>query len=777
MPVSRTLLNARIEIPRVDGVRAPPRVLPAEADGFEVKRTLQGDAVPKAAREAKVLSFGSSSLLNAQGKPRWRGPGDTVRFEMLVRWNGDARKMPLAPAVYTNANHNDSPRIWRAHKMRFEKQDGDRATFVIDLPIWRLGNYRATGVILDGDRPALWASKRGIRDLVFRPYAVEHDRMIWNLVNIMNLGKPDRIGTFEDLLGDGSPETNGTYTLRAMAEDGVDCVRLLPVQPREASPYSKTAMFEVWAQYSKPAQEIEQRINKLREEPPSAERDGKLDELKAARFRAALRSLLEFIKQAQALGIRTVLDVVPNHVGKNLRVQDAFFTDEDGQPVDLFDPNATATRLEIRRNDGSQLAVGAGSAAAIERRIASGAANLQDAAPHIFGKWLDAHGARNKHEIADGGWFEWKKPGTWQLNHGTFRYDYRWFDHAQSAETERTRAYVLREMAFWILLGIDGFRIDHGTGLPWIFYQEDLNLLQAVADRYRPGLKIYIETEDFHTHDKTKPCSDTTEQGGFRALLGAVGPAQIRAAFDAPWRQNSSADAGNQDEGSAMRAFGGDWQAYARFMALECLLGGPNGRKMGDEFGEKGGLDFRGNGSKLWTLSKSNDVTKHVHKIIARAGRAKRHIEALHHRNRHWLMTTSGKWHEDLLVAARSADPSELDRGHGSLAIVAANFHGARRRRDTFRLTRESAALLDDHERYMAFNHMAHDKDRWLWASPISGRDIKKHGIYIELQPYQVQALDLAAMEKDGEGRWRIAERPRDEPPRPIPPSIRILDP
>src|SRR5205823_28778 len=148
-----------------------------------------------------------------------------------------------------------------------------------------------------------------------------------------------------------------------------------------------------------------------------------------------------------------------------------------------------------------------------------------------------------------------------------------------------------------------------------------------------------------------------------------------------------------------------------------------------------GGLDFRGSGSKLWTLSASNDVTKRVHDVVSRAGRAKRCLSALHHRNRHWLRTMDGGWDNDLLVAARFNDPPsgapEEIGTRSSLAVVAANFLGTKRKRATFRLTSESAARLDDNTRYMAFDYMSKDRDRWLWAGPRTGAEIKAQGVYV----------------------------------------------
>src|SRR5207244_843973 len=145
-------------------------VIPKNAEGLTVNLKFKREELSKAAKEVSVVSFGSSSMMNTQHKPRWRGPGDTMRFEMTLRVQGDAKNMALTPAVYTNANHNADPHTWRAHKMSFVSQKGNKATFALDLPIYRLGNYQATGVVLDGDKPALWARSSGIRDISFRPY-------------------------------------------------------------------------------------------------------------------------------------------------------------------------------------------------------------------------------------------------------------------------------------------------------------------------------------------------------------------------------------------------------------------------------------------------------------------------------------------------------------------------------------------------------------------------------------------------------------------------------
>jgi hypothetical protein len=207
-------------------------------------------------------------------------------------------------------------------------------------------------------------------------------------------------------------------------------------------------------------------------------------------------------------------------------------------------------------------------------------------------------------------------------------------------------------------------------------------------------------------------------------------------------------------------------------MALESLLGGPNGRKMGDEYGELGGLDFRGSGTKLWTLSNSTPETQEVHGVVGRAGRAKRNLDALHHRDRHWLRDDQGGWHSDILAAARfDGAPGRASSG---LAVVVANFRGDHGASGRFRLTPEAASKLEPEGRFMAYDHMAKDKYRPLWSEPKTGQELADGGVYVELGPYQVQALDLAPMKLRG-GQWVPDLREREVPSLPIPPSIKVL--
>jgi hypothetical protein len=711
---------------------------------------------PGSAAAAKIVHFDSPSMHNAQNKPRVDGAGDTIRFEAKVRWKGDGAP-PFGVALHTDANRPGEG--FHDYSMKLVGQSGDQLHYAIDLPIESAGNYRAKPVVVKDGKAVAWGSGN---DFFFRPYFREHDRIHEKLVNIGNIGT-QKYGTFEDMLGQELvPNRGGKYTLRWMHRQGVTAVRLLPFKSNAGSPYSATSMMDVWVEYSKPAKQIRDRIDHLRSQNPDGAGKARIAAMECDMYKAALKSLRGFVDAAHKKGIRVFVDYIANHTGPDVRMLDVFFADSQGRQIDIFDPGKKASRFEVRLNDPRQIAAceGRGDLAQVLGRMKENARrgrplSLQKVAPHLFGKWKDPCGAQHEGEIADGGWFEWPKPHTWQLNHGCQREGYHWFDVSQTAQTRATRRYVLRDMAFLVMLGIDGFRLDHLTGMPKDFLDKDMNRLQMVASRYRPGVQLFLNGEDFHRTAFTAPRTDAIELGAEKAVMGAQGVKAYRKIVDAEWRQKSTHSVGNHDEGGGIHKMGGNTLALARMLALNAAIGGPDGSKMLDELADRKPMDHRNLTFKPWGLFNTNDEMQWVARVDGQAGRAKRSLPALWGRQHDWMHKTDGKWSPDAVVAARYRDKNDHQ-----LAIVASNFHGEQGQSGTFKLTPGAVSRLKDQALYQVFNYMDNPRHP-LWKQPIPGWQLKRDGIYIGLKPSETQILDLREVQRTGSGYRRVG---RDAP-------------
>jgi len=745
---AQTLLSGRVTTGALlYGQR--PSVATAALQPWRISSTAHPN--PGAAAAARVISFDSPSVKNAQNKPRVDGPGDTVRFEAVVRWDG-AGTPPFGVAIHTNANSPENPTSFQDYSMQLVGRNGSELRYAVDLPIYSAGTYDAKAVVVKDGSPLAW-SPGG--NFVFRPYFRQFDRLNEKLVHVANLGNA-RYGTFEDMIGNEQiPNPRGKYTIGWMKSQGQTAIRLLPFKPSPGTPYSMTSFFDVCVDHSSAGRQLRDQIATLKKQ-------GRLDEgtraqLERAMYKAGLASLRGFIDAAHKEGMQVFIDYVANHTGPDVRLLDLFFKDSSGRPMDLFDFSRTAASFELRANDPSQLATSSRPLSSLYSRMEQLAASrqplsLQKVTPHLFGKYNDTRGATHEGEMADGGWWEWSKPATWQLNHGCQRSGYQWTDMPESQETLATRRYVLRDMAFMVLLGVDGFRLDHLTGMPQSFLDRDMNLLQGVANRYRPGVQLFLNGEDFHRCTMTEPRTDALERGAFRVLLGAQGAGQFRNAIDTPWRQNSMLDVGNHDEGGAIKKFGGNTLALARVMALNCTLGGPNASKMLDECAESRPVDHHDLGHKPWGLFNTTNDMRWAAGVCGQAGRAKCQLPALWERQHDWLPQTSGAWHGDLLAAARYRD-----RNDGQLAIVASNFHGTNAAAGTFSLSDGAKARLSDNAQYQLYNYMS-DPNRPVWSQPVPGWKLKREGVYLGLKANETQVLDVREVRQSG-GGWAPVPR------------------
>jgi hypothetical protein len=443
---------------------------------------------------------------------------------------------------------------------------------------------------------------------------------------------------------------------------------------------------------------------------------------------AALAEMKRFLKKAHDLGIQVFLDVALNHVGHNYELRDLFVgKDASGREV-----------REVKKNDFGQVVLDPAQLAVIQQKIDDPAVPdyMEYLAPWMYGdRHGDPHGANFVDDKAPGGWFEW--PDTAQLNHGRMRWSYSWWDTAVLPEHKAVQGWLERVLRFWAVdVGVDGFRLDHLTGLPQSLLEDSLNRVQADVDAHRPGTNLFLFGEDFHTADQTRHFLDAGQGGWFHNLLGAKTPRDFESILEDPWFHellNLSSD----DEQRALLSLGNDHRATARLTALLQLFGGPVSTVAGDAVGERAQLPFKQYRGVVALRAASVDG-KQMAEVIGRAGRARSTEAALQDDNRAWLRPRDGDSDGELLALSRFPDDKK-----GKVCFVAANLSNARDRENVFRLDEETRARIDPTKRYVVKDLMADDPSASLWPTALKGQVLLDGGLFIKLAPYQVQVLAL----------------------------------
>jgi hypothetical protein len=652
----------------------------------------------------------------------WDRSGDAIPFELTVEVDGDPKKVKAE--LWTNANNNANPSRYDARPMKLIRVNGKTATYRIDLPIYRLGNYRATARIsVDGGRSYRYAGDRGIADLRFRPRDESHDALNFMEVNIGSVNfdaKTGRYGTFADMMESGSPETNGKYTLEWLANQGKTAIWLQPPfeinkwehrHPLDdaGSPYAVNDYFSIRTELSGSARGL----------TGEAAREAALEEFRA------------FVKKAHSLGIKVILDVALNHVGHNYVFRDLFVRyDGDGEEI-----------REVRKNDFSNVAPRPGRLGEIRKRLkdAKLPKYMEYLAPWMYGsRFGDPHGAKSVHEKIAGGWGEW--PDTAQLNHGAGPHGR---PMAETPENRAVRGWLGRILRFWAVdMDCDGFRLDHLTGLPLGFVEEGLNLAQGDVDRHHPGKNLFVMGEDFHNVDNTRHFLDSIQGGWFRELVKVRTPADLERITQSPWFTRNLVNLSSHDEARFINHFGANYRAATRLSCLLELIGGPVTEVAGDHFGERQKLLFK-QYKGLPALKNLDAVKKEIASTYARTGRARKTLAALRDDNRAFLRPKVGGPDPDLVALSRWPDAGK----DSEPVFIFANLNDDRTRENAFRLGNESRSRINPARRYVVRDLMADDPSQTLWDPPLTGREILDEGIFARLRPYQIQVLKLKAVE------------------------------
>jgi hypothetical protein len=616
--------------------------------------------------------------------------------------------------VWTNANENADPDAFRAVPMTRVSS----TKFEAALPLSHVGNYRAAArVSVDGGQSWTWTTS----DVRFRPQDEANDDVDMEEVAVGNVNYDllaHRSGTFADMMDAGSPETNGKYTLEWLASRGKNALWIMP--PFEVSkwdqrppvddagsPYAVKDYFTIRSELSRDAGAVLAR--------------GGSDE--DAR-QAALAEFKRFIARAHELGIKIHLDVALNHVGHNYEFRDLFV---DGN------------KREVRKDDFSQVVVNPEQLDVIKQKLADKSVPdyMEDLAPWMYGnKDLDPHGAKSLDDKAPGGWWEW--PDTAQLNHGRFRVGYRWWDDPNpSPEQKAVQGYLERVLRFWAVdVGVDGFRLDHLTGLPEEILEGALNRVQADVDAHRPGVNLFVFGEDFHTQDQTRHFLDAGQGGWFHNLLTAQTPQDFRNIIDSPWFHDLLA-LSSHDETRPIVALLDDAKAAARLESLLETFGGPVASVAGDDLGERMQLPFK-QYRGVAALRAADATGRAIETTVTRAEKARSQLRALHEKGRGWLTSRDGNAENDLLAMSRFTGDE-----HGPLALVFCNLRNDGAREDVFKLDDTAKTRIDPNKSYNVRDLMADDPRSKLWPSAMSGADLLNSGVFARVPAYGLQILSV----------------------------------
>jgi len=600
----------------------------------------------------------ASPLQNSSGRIDfwWRESGAALPIELLVA--GGAGVPQLQAEIWTNADRTDAPTAFRALPMRRSGERAGAALFRLELPVSRIGNFRATGRI-SADRGATWrwAGDSGLPDLKFRPRDPALDDLAIELVSVPHVNRrAGRSGTFADLLEPGSPLDGSGYSLHWLADQGSNAIWLLPVfevseQARvadsdaTASPYAVRDFFAVNPALARAARGL----------------------TGAAAQDAARTEFGELIATAHRLGMRVLLDVALNHVGVGHRFADLFVSVDD---------RGREQRV-VRRGDFSQLGF-----------TATGSGTLEQQAPWLYGSHADFPlGARGAAAIAPGGWFEWTDAR--QLNHGRRRTGFRDFVEAPTSDQHAAlQGWLGRVLRYWAVdMGVDGFRIDHLAGLPRRMLEHAFNELQNDVDRHRPGTRAILVGEDYDTAHETQHWVDVLQAGWLDEWLDDRTPQRLEQIVDHPWFCHLLG-LGSHDQDRLLQRLDGDAVAARCLLGLLQLVGGPTLEVAGDALAEVERLPLRRD-CQVAALEQISDAGRELASSLGHWRRLRHALPALRGRQRRWLRRSDGTSDPAIVGLVRGAP----EHGEPDVLVVA-NLDCRARRRARFALDRATRTRL-----------------------------------------------------------------------------------
>lgn len=678
----------------------------------------------------KNIGFGSPKQ-NESGKIEMNNykPGDKIKFGLgldIDSFDKNQKKNILAK-LWTNIGNNLDPKTFYDIPMReIKPSDNHEMAFECEVPVDNLGTYKVTAMI-SPDEGKTWQfiNDYGIKDLIFKPKIAE-----WDSLNIreVNIGKANakedsqNFSTIEDMLD----STYGKYNLESLKSQGVNAIWIqCPFRAdvwdkrhpfdTAGSPYAVTDYFSIDPRLSSEAMKVDIKdIDRQRE--------------------LANQAMEKLIEKAHKMNIKIFFCIAPNHVGHNYIFRD-LIKDKEGN-------------LKVVRNDYSNIASSKEELLLIENKINNKEENLY--AEYINPKMYatlknnhyDPHGALSVNETMHDTWYgDWSD--TKKLNHGAFAAFN--IHEASTIENQKVLDYLERIMFHAAkFFGVDGFRIDHTTGLPDQFFFETLPKLQAKMDR-----PLFIMAEDHDRKTWTAQVSDLVQSKWYEQIIDHMNHENVDGFFQVtknPYFQEL-VQTGNHDEQRAINAFCQDIRAYGRYVCTMELFGKAFSMLMGDEYAESKKLNFLSYGG-VPTLEqafehKLLDPNKELSYFISKAGNLKISHESLKSgiTNRLYL-----KEDKKLPILAFSRHPYE---GNSSPVLVFSNLSNKYNNGGFYELDDKTRTFIKEileknpKALFQVRDMMGEDPNKLLWESPKNAQELLEKGLCALLRPYQVQALEF----------------------------------
>ncbi len=675
-------------------------------------------------------------MMNAAGRVdfRWK-PGARIPFGVGLDLTAVGAQTPprnIKVELWTNADSEDPTKFRGVPMKETRSNDHHPLAYKVDLPVERAGTYKATvRVSVDG---GAWKYGPEFKqaDIIFRTRPIEFEKM--NVRQVMigfanNAPGDHTFSTIEDML-DGSW---GKYNLESLAGQGVDTLyiespfRADPWVGRwpgdhAGSPFAATDFFAIDPRVSREARQV-----------PAWDRDKQMD-----LANAAMKRLTD---KAHKLGMKVLFGIAPNHVGHNYTFRDMFEDPQGG--------------LTVMRNNFSQIAVNQGQLDRVQHMLKD--PKLKDHerqyAEYLFPEMYarrDAHpdGAHSVNETMSEWWY-----GEWndikKLNHGGFMaYG---ISQARGEQNQKVLDWLGRAMAHAVIkLGADGFRIDHGTGMPDQFFQETLTRAQRIVDKAKgEHSPIFLMAED---HDRKAWIGnhvDYIQSKWWETIIHATttgNPNEFFSVFNNPYFVEIM-QSDNHDEIRGENHFKGDLNAMGRFAITTMFAGGPFSMFMGSEYGESKKIEFKVGGGvpTLWQARNNAlaDASINLHKWVSKAGHLKTKHPALQTKLIRRLEQTGGDKH--IVAFAKQPDEEKHNR-----VFVFSNLANQHWQTGTFKLNNGTRQWVhgrnekaDWNAKFQVRNLLSDDPKKHLWDKPKTAAELIDQGVWTGLAPYQVQALEL----------------------------------